>query len=199
MRAHPLSCRGLAPVWPTAKQHRIRRTSIRCAAAVAAKPLPYRVGHGWDLHRLEDGKRLVIGGVDVPHTKGTIAHSDGDVVLHTITDAILGALCQPDIGQLFPDKDPQWKGAASDVFLIEAVRLMESKGYLLGNIDVTIIAERPKISPHKQQILDNLYSLLKTPAETINLKAKTSEGVDALGENRAIACEAVVMLIHKDQ
>jgi len=181
-----------------------RRTSrpaqTRCSAAAAGttKPLPYRVGHGWDLHRLEDGKRLVMGGIDVPHTKGTIAHSDGDVVLHTITDAILGALCQPDIGQLFPDKDPKWKGAASDVFLLEAVRLMEGKGYSLGNIDITVIAERPKISPHKQKILDNLYALLKSPADTINLKAKTSEGVDALGENRAIACEAVVMLIHRD-
>ena len=132
------------------------RLGVRCGAApaeVAAattpetiSPLPFRVGHGFDLHRLEEGVgRLIIGGVDIPHTKGCAAHSDGDVLLHTVTDAILGALCLPDIGQLFPDNDPKWHGQSSDVFLTEAVRRMGDMGYVLGNLDATIILQRPKV------------------------------------------------------
>lgn len=163
--------------------------------------LPFRVGHGFDLHRLADqslGYKLVIGGIDIPHTKGCEAHSDGDVLLHTITDAILGALCLPDIGQLFPDTDPKWKGARSDIFLLEAVRLMEEKGYVLGNLDCTIIAQKPKLSPHKENIRNNLCRLLKANAHVVNVKAKTHEKVDSIGEERSIGCHAVIMLIRKD-
>ncbi|KXZ55867.1 hypothetical protein GPECTOR_2g1418 [Gonium pectorale] len=124
--------------------------------------------------------------------------AQGDVLLHTVTDAILGALSLPDIGQLFPDTDPKWKGARSDIFLKEAVRLMEEKGYVLGNIDCTIIAQKPKLSPHKENIRANLSSLLKAEPSVVNIKAKTHEKVDSIGEERSIACHAVVMLIRKD-
>ncbi|KAG1658886.1 hypothetical protein FOA52_000674 [Chlamydomonas sp. UWO 241] len=175
------------------------RASAQAAAAPQQRPqLPYRVGHGFDLHRLAEGYKLIIGGVDIPHTKGCEAHSDGDVLLHTITDSILGALCLPDIGQLFPDNDPQWKGASSDRFLLEAVRLMEERGYVIGNLDCTIIAEKPKLSPHKLTIKANLCRWLSTDADCINIKAKTHEKVDAIGEMRAIGCHCVVMLIHKN-
>eukprot|EP00195_Chlamydomonas_chlamydogama_P005457 CAMPEP_0202893684 /NCGR_PEP_ID=MMETSP1392-20130828/3226_1 /ASSEMBLY_ACC=CAM_ASM_000868 /TAXON_ID=225041 /ORGANISM="Chlamydomonas chlamydogama, Strain SAG 11-48b" /LENGTH=175 /DNA_ID=CAMNT_0049578111 /DNA_START=119 /DNA_END=646 /DNA_ORIENTATION=- len=173
--------------------------TVRAAAAPAAAPvLPYRVGHGFDLHRLAEGYKLIIGGVDIPHIKGCEAHSDGDVLLHTITDAILGALCLPDIGQLFPDTDPKWKGARSDIFLKEAVRLMEERGYVLGNIDCTIIAQKPKLSPHKETIRANLCNLLKADPSVVNVKAKTHEKVDSIGEERSIGCHAVVMLIRKE-
>lgn len=157
--------------------------------------LPYRIGHGWDLHRLEPGYPLIIGGIDIPHERGCVAHSDGDVLLHTVVDAILGALCLPDIGQLFPDTDPTWKGCRSDVFLREAVRLMKERGYELGNIDCTIIAQKPKLSPHKEAIRENLCAILGADPSVVNIKAKTHEKVDSLGENRSIACEAVVLLL----
>lgn len=160
--------------------------------------LPFRVGHGWDLHRLEPGYPLIIGGIDIPHERGCVAHSDGDVLLHTVVDAILGALCLPDIGQLFPDNDPKWKGARSDIFLKEAVRLMKERGYELGNIDCTIIAQKPKLSPHKETIRNNLCEILGADPSVVNIKAKTHEKVDSLGENRSIACEAVVLLFKSE-
>lgn len=167
-------------------------------AEAAVPVLPYRVGHGFDLHRLAEGYRLVIGGIDIPHTKGCEAHSDGDVLLHTITDAILGALSLPDIGQLFPDTDPKWKGAASDQFVKEAVRLMEDRGYVVGNLDATIIAQKPKLSPHKETIRQSVCALLKAHPSVVNIKAKTHEKVDSIGEERSIGCHAVVMLIKRE-
>lgn len=175
--------------------------SVVPAAAAAQAPapvsLPYRVGHGFDLHRLAEGYKLIIGGIDIPHTKGCEAHSDGDVLLHTVTDTLLGALCMPDIGQLFPDNDPKWKGARSDIFLKEAVRIMDERGYYLGNIDCTIIAQKPKLSPHKENIRDNVARILNVHPSVVNIKAKTHEKVDSLGEERSIACHAVAMLIRK--
>ena len=167
---------------------------LHATASPPQDKLPFRVGHGWDLHRLEPGYPLIIGGIDIPHERGCVAHSDGDVLLHTVVDAILGALCLPDIGQLFPDTDPKWKGARSDIFLKEAVRLMKERGYELGNIDCTIIAQRPKLSPHKETIRANLCEILGADPSVVNIKAKTHEKVDSLGENRSIACEAVVLL-----
>ncbi|XWS48883.1 hypothetical protein CRYUN_Cryun13aG0114800 [Craigia yunnanensis] len=121
-----------------------------------SKSLPFRVGHGFDLHRLEPGYPLIIGGIDIPHDRGCEAHSDGDVLLHCVVDAILGALGLPDIGQIFPDSDPKWKGAPSSVFIKEAVRLMHEAGYEIGNLDATLILQRPKLSPHKEAIKANL-------------------------------------------
>jgi 2-C-methyl-D-erythritol 2,4-cyclodiphosphate synthase len=153
-----------------------------------------RIGHGYDLHRLEPDLSLIIGGVKLEHDHGCAAHSDGDVVYHAVTDAILGALGQDDIGQLFPDNDPKWKDADSRVFVEEAVKRMHDAGYTLGNIDITVILERPKLSPHKAAIKQNLATLLACDTSQINIKAKTHERVDALGENRAIACHVVVLL-----
>jgi len=179
----------------------IRKSATQIKAAAAEPPvLPYRVGHGFDLHRLESTAefpdlKLILGGIEVPHDRGCVAHSDGDVLLHCVVDAITGALCMPDIGQLFPDNDPKWKGQTSDVFIHEAIRLMKEAGYELGNIDCTLIAQRPKISPHKEKIKKNLAKLLDVHESVVNVKAKTHEKVDSLGENRSIACHTVVMLI----
>ena len=157
--------------------------------------LPFRIGHGYDLHRLEEGRPLIVGGVTMEHDRGPAGHSDGDVVYHAATDAILGALCQPDIGQLFPNSDPQWKGADSKHFVAEAVRIMRAHGYALGNLDVTVILEKPKLGPHKEPIRRNLSDLLGAELDRINVKGKTHEKVDAVGENRAIECHTVVLLV----
>lgn len=153
-----------------------------------------RIGHGFDLHRLEAGHDLIIGGLKLDHDRGCVAHSDGDVLYHAVTDAILGALAQDDIGQLFPDNDPAWDGADSAIFVREAYMRMSSAGYAVGNLDCTVILQRPKLGPHKPAIKANLAELLKCDPSQVNLKAKTHEGVDALGENRAIACHVVVLL-----
>mmetsp|Transcript_23140 Transcript_23140/g.58365 ORF Transcript_23140/g.58365 Transcript_23140/m.58365 type:complete len:208 (+) Transcript_23140:82-705(+) len=145
-------------------------TATAADAPATAPSLPYRVGHGWDLHRLEEGYPLIIGGIDIPHVVGCVAHSDGDVLLHTVVDAVLGALCLPDIGQLFPDNDPQWKGARSDIFLKEAIRLMKERDYIIGNIDCTIIAQKPKLSPHKEAIRQNICKLLEADPSVVNIK-----------------------------
>ncbi|MFW6059850.1 MAG: 2-C-methyl-D-erythritol 2,4-cyclodiphosphate synthase [Phycisphaeraceae bacterium] len=159
------------------------------------KASPYRIGHGFDLHRLEPGRDLIVGGVKLDHDRGAAAHSDGDVVYHAVTDAVLGALGQEDIGQLFPDCDAQWKGADSSVFVEEAARRMRAAGYAIGNLDVTVILEKPKLGAHKERIKANLARLLGCDVSQVNLKGKTHEQVDALGENRAVACHAVVLLV----
>lgn len=156
-----------------------------------------RVGHGFDLHRLEPGLPLIVGGESMEHDRGCAAHSDGDVVYHAVTDAILGALGQEDIGQLFPDNDPKWKAAASYIFVQEAVRRMHEAGYIIGNLDVTVILQKPKLSPHKSTIKANLAKLLQCDLSQVNLKGKTHEKVDSLGENRSIACHVVVMIFKK--
>ncbi len=154
----------------------------------------FRIGHGFDLHRLEEGVRLIVGGKYLEHDRGCAGHSDGDVVYHAVTDAICGALCEPDIGQLFPDTDAAWKGADSRVFVEEAVRRMRNHGYAIGNLDVTVILQRPKLSPHKDAIRANLAGLLGCGVDRVNFKGKTHEKVDSLGENRSIACHVVVLL-----
>ncbi len=154
-----------------------------------------RIGHGFDLHRLEAGRRLVLGGIEVPHDRGCAAHSDGDVVLHALTDAILGALGQEDIGQVFPDDQADWKDADSAIFIREAVGRMKDAGYRLANADITLILQRPKLAPHKAAMRSRLAELLETDPARINLKGKTHEQVDAIGENRAVACHVVVLLL----
>lgn len=153
-----------------------------------------RIGHGFDLHRLEPGHKLIVGGVHIEHDRGCVAHSDGDVVYHAVVDAILGALGQDDIGQLFPDNDAKWKGADSRVFMEEAARRMSAAGYAIGNLDITVILQRPKLSPHKAAVRANLASLLRCDPSQVNVKGKTHEKVDAIGEGRAIACHVVVLL-----
>ncbi|MFK7788941.1 MAG: 2-C-methyl-D-erythritol 2,4-cyclodiphosphate synthase [Phycisphaeraceae bacterium] len=157
-----------------------------------------RIGHGFDLHRLELGHDLLVGGVQLDHDRGCVAHSDGDVLYHAVTDAVLGALGLDDIGQLFPDNDPAWKDADSAVFLLEAKARMSAAGYAIGNLDCTVILQRPKLGPHKDAVKANLAELLGCDLSQVNLKAKTHEEVDALGENRAIACHVVVLLVAAD-
>lgn len=185
---------GRKPISPKAVLADVETEEKERADSHAAV-LPFRVGHGFDLHRLEPGLPLIIGGVNIPHDRGCEAHSDGDVLMHCIVDAILGALSLPDIGQLFPDNDAKWKGAPSHVFMTEAVKRMQERGYRIGNLDATIILQRPKLSPHKQAIIANICELLQASPEVVNVKAKTHEKVDSLGENRSVACHTVVLLI----
>jgi 2-C-methyl-D-erythritol 2,4-cyclodiphosphate synthase len=154
-----------------------------------------RIGHGFDLHRLEPGLPLILGGVTLEHDRGCAGHSDGDAVFHCAVDAVLGALSLPDIGQLFPDTDPRFKGAASHVFMTAAYERMAAAGYAVGNLDLTIILERPKVAPHKAAIRQNIADLLHTNVNNVNVKAKTHEKVDAVGENRAVSVHAVALLV----
>jgi 2-C-methyl-D-erythritol 2,4-cyclodiphosphate synthase len=161
---------------------------------------PPRIGHGYDLHRLEPvapegaGRPFILGGVRIEHPVGPVGHSDGDVVYHAVTDAILGALGQEDIGQLFPDDDPANEAADSIAFIDAAVARMKGEGYGVGNLDVTVICQAPKIAPHKKDIKGNLAAALGCETWQINLKGKTHEGVDAVGEGRAVEAHAVVLL-----
>lgn len=156
--------------------------------------VPFRVGLGHDTHRLAVGRPLVIGGVLIDHDRGPVGHSDGDVLLHAVTDAVLGALGLGDIGQWFPDTDPQWKDADSSRFLSDAVREMHARGWSVGNLDCTVFAEKPKLAPHKPRICERLAELLGVSSEQINVKAKTGEQVGPIGQEEAIAADAIVLL-----
>lgn len=163
--------------------------------------LPCRIGHGFDLHRLEpcgagtSGSGLVVCGVTISEELTAVGHSDGDAVYHAVTDAILGAIGEPDIGQIFPDSSPKWEGADSSIFVREAVARARAAGYGIGNLDVTVILQRPRLSPHKDRMRTNLAGLLGVGTDQVNIKGKTHESVDAVGEGRAIAVHAVVLLI----
>lgn len=150
-----------------------------------------RIGYGWDSHEFQAGIPLKIGGVTLPHSKGLGGHSDGDVLLHALTDALLGALAAPDIGTLFPPSDPQWKGADSAVFLREALKRARAAGYRVVNVDSTLILAEPKIGPHAAAIREHAAELLGIAPDCVGLKAKTPEGMGT--ENAAIA-HAVVLL-----
>ena len=153
-----------------------------------------RIGQGYDLHLLVPGRRLILGGVDIPFEKGLLGHSDADCLLHAITDSILGAASLPDIGRLFPDTDPKWEGADSTRFLAEAVRLAGEKGYRVGNIDAVILAQKPKMSPFLDEMKQKIASILGVTPDEIGLKAKTGEGVGEVGKEKAIECFAVCLL-----
>jgi len=150
-----------------------------------------RIGYGWDSHEFKSGIPLKIGGIEIPHSKGLGGHSDGDALLHAITDALLGAIAAPDIGTLFSPSDRQWKGSDSAVFLSEALRRVQSAGYEIVNVDSTLILAQPKIGPHAESIRRNLSRLLALAGDCIGIKAKTPEGMGT--ENAAIA-HAVVLL-----
>lgn len=159
-----------------------------------------RIGHGYDLHRLEPpppagrGRPFILGGVPIEHHAGPVGHSDGDPLLHAITDAILGALAHPDIGQLFPDTDPRHHSQDSADFLREALRRAREDGWRIANLDATVILEAPKLAPHKEPIRANLARLLDLPHPRVNIKGKTHEKVDAIGEGRAIEVHALILL-----
>ncbi|NOT59433.1 MAG: 2-C-methyl-D-erythritol 2,4-cyclodiphosphate synthase [Acidobacteria bacterium] len=157
-------------------------------------PSPIRVGLGNDIHRLVEGRKLILGGVEIPFEKGLLGHSDADALSHAITDAILGAAGLGDIGQHFSDKDPRWKDADSLLFLREAQAMVQARGYAIGNIDATIIAEKPKMMPHMAAMRAQLCATLNLDEAQINLKAKTNEKLDAVGRGEAIATHSVVLL-----
>ena len=154
-----------------------------------------RIGHGYDVHRLVDGRKLILGGVDIPWEKGLLGHSDADVLTHAIMDALLGAAGLGDIGKAFPDTDPAFKGADSRELLREAWRRIQAKGYTLGNVDVTIIAQAPKMLPHIPQMRVFIAEDLGCHMDDVNVKATTTEKLGFTGRGEGIACEAVALLV----
>lgn len=153
-----------------------------------------RVGMGYDVHKLVEGRELIIGGVKIPHTLGLLGHSDADVLLHAIMDAMLGAAGLGDIGKHFPDTDPKFKGICSIRLLEEVGKLIEEKGYIVGNIDATIIAQKPKMRPYIDQMEQNIAKTLKISTDQINLKATTEEGLGFTGLEEGISSQAICAL-----
>lgn len=157
----------------------------------------FRVGLGYDCHRFAAGRPLVLGGVRIESDRGLAGHSDADAVLHAVTDAILGAIAAGDIGELFPDTDPHWAGTDSAVFLARAVQLTHEQGYTIVNCDVTVLAEAPKLAPHRQMIQARIAELAGLPPDGVSVKAKTNEGMDAIGRGDGLAAWAIVLLERK--
>jgi 2-C-methyl-D-erythritol 2,4-cyclodiphosphate synthase len=154
-----------------------------------------RIGEGWDTHQLVEGRKLMLGGVEVPHSKGLLGHSDADVLLHAITDALLGAAALGDIGKYFPDTDAQYKGADSAVLLAKVAADIRALGYTLGNLDSTIIAQAPKLAPHIAAMRERIAGVLGVDVGQVNVKAKTAEKMGPVGEGRAMEARAVVLLV----
>lgn len=154
----------------------------------------YRVGQGFDVHRLAPGRKLVLGGVHIPHPAGLWGHSDADVLLHALMNAVLGAIGKGDLGTHFPDTDPEFEGASSASLLDRVLRLMRQAGFGVVNVDVTVIAQQPRLAPHFGAVRTRLAGLLEVPEEAVNLKAGTMEGLGPIGEGRAMAALAVVLL-----
>lgn len=154
----------------------------------------FRIGHGYDVHRLVEGRRLILGGVDIPYEKGLLGHSDADVLTHAVCDALLGAAALGDIGKHFPDTDEKYKGADSILLLKHCVRLIGDAGFRVGNIDVTLIAQAPKISPYIEEIRKNLAAALETDLSNVSVKATTEEGLGFTGEKLGISCHCVALL-----
>jgi 2-C-methyl-D-erythritol 2,4-cyclodiphosphate synthase len=178
----------------------VETTPEGMAPAPLGPALPYRIGHGYDIHRLERGReggKLVLAGVTVSEEIAPIAHSDGDVILHAVVDAMLGALGMGDIGEVFGDSDPRWKDAASKIFVDEIYGKVRQAGYRLANLDISLLLERPKIMPHKPAMLTNLRRLFG-PSAAVNIKAGTNEQCDAVGRGEAVVAHAVVLLAASD-
>lgn len=150
-----------------------------------------RVGMGYDVHKLVEGRKLILGGVEIPYEKGLLGHSDADVMLHAVMDALLGAAALGDIGLHFPDTDPKYKGASSIKLLEHVGRLLEENGYVIENIDATIIAQRPKMRPHIDQMRENMAKALKIDVDQINVKATTEEGLGFTGSGEGISSQAI--------
>jgi len=153
-----------------------------------------RIGHGYDVHRLVEGRPLILGGVAIPWEKGLLGHSDADVLTHAVMDALSGAARLGDIGKLFPDTDPAYAGISSLKLLAEVSRLLAERGYAVVNVDATLLAQRPKVAPYKQQMAENLASVLGVDAEQVNVKATTEEGLGFTGDGSGMAAHAVVLL-----
>ena len=156
-----------------------------------------RIGHGYDVHKLVEGRKCIIGGVDIPFSKGLLGHSDADVLVHAVMDAVIGALALGDIGHLFPDNDPSYEGADSLVLCARVAEIMRGKGYVIGNVDATVIAQAPKMAPYIDQMRENIASALNTEVENISVKATTEEKLGFTGEGLGISANAVCLLVKK--
>lgn len=156
-----------------------------------------RIGHGYDVHRLVEDRKLILGGVEIPYEKGLLGHSDADVLTHAVMDAILGAAALGDIGKHFPDTDERYKGADSIALMQHVISLIEEKGYHVGNIDCTVIAQRPKLASYIPQMKDNLAQAAGVDADMVNVKATTEEKLGFTGEGLGIACHAVCLIENK--
>ncbi|GAA6395984.1 2-C-methyl-D-erythritol 2,4-cyclodiphosphate synthase [Solibaculum mannosilyticum] len=153
-----------------------------------------RIGHGYDVHRLVEGRPLIVGGVEIPYEKGLLGHSDADVLLHAIADALLGSVGLGDIGLHFPDTDARFKDADSSLLLEHVVQLLRERTYRVGNIDATIVAQRPKMRPYIQQMRDNVANICGVEADQVNIKATTEEGLGFTGRGEAVAAHAVCLV-----
>ncbi len=153
------------------------------------------IGLGYDIHQLKEGRKLILGGIQIPYIKGLLGHSDADVVTHSICDAILGAMGEKDIGEHFPDTDQEYKDIFSLKLLEKVLKIMKRKSLAVNNLDVTIVAQEPQISPHREKIKKKINSILKIPENRINIKATSPEGLGALGNGEGIACISIVSLV----
>lgn len=153
-----------------------------------------RIGHGYDVHRLTEGRKLILGGVEIPWEKGLLGHSDADVLVHAVMDALAGAARLGDIGKLFPDTDPAYKGISSLKLLSEVGRLLRERGFTVVNIDATLLAQAPKVSPYKARMAGNIAAALEIEAEQVNVKATTEEGLGFTGDGSGMAAHAVVLV-----
>ena len=153
-----------------------------------------RVGHGYDVHRLAEGRKLILGGVDIPWERGLLGHSDADVLTHAVMDALLGAAGLGDIGRHFPDTDPAYAGADSLRLLAHVAALLRERGFTVGNVDATVLAQRPKLAPHIPQMRDNLAQAMEVDPEQVNVKATTEEGLSFTGSGEGMAAHAVVLI-----
>jgi 2-C-methyl-D-erythritol 2,4-cyclodiphosphate synthase len=175
------------------------RLSRARGGAFSDKGFAMRAGIGYDIHRLEAGRKLVLGGVPIAFSKGLIGHSDGDVVLHAVADALLGAGGWPDLGEWFPDTDARYQGADSRALLAAVVERVRAGGWLPGNVDVIIHAEAPKLSAHKRAMAESVAGLLGLSVDRVSIKAKTNEGLGPIGAGEAIACTAVATLVSREE
>ncbi|KOO40844.1 2-C-methyl-D-erythritol 2,4-cyclodiphosphate synthase [Priestia koreensis] len=157
--------------------------------------MKFRIGQGFDVHEFAEGRPLIIGGIEIPHEVGLLGHSDADVLLHTVSDALLGAVAKGDIGKHFPDTDDAYKGADSAVLLQHVWKLVKEEGYELGNVDCTIIAQRPKMAPHIEKIRARIAELLESDVDQINVKATTTEKLGFTGREEGIAALATVLIV----
>ena len=157
--------------------------------------MQYKSGIGYDIHRLVAARPLFLGGIEIPYDKGLLGHSDGDVLIHALCDALLGALALGDIGEHFPDTDPKYEGIASSKLLKVVKEFVDSNGYKINNLDAVVIAQAPALTPFKKEIKQKLCTLMNIQEDILNIKAKTNEGLGAVGNNEAIACYAVASLV----
>jgi 2-C-methyl-D-erythritol 2,4-cyclodiphosphate synthase len=157
-----------------------------------------RIGHGFDTHRLVSGRPLLLGGIAVPFDRGLEGHSDGDCVLHAVCDALLGAAAAGDMGQHFPSADPRWKGASSRLFVEEVARVLRERGYVVENVDVTVVAQAPALASHLDKMREAIGSLLGLPTDAVSVKAKSTDGLGAIGRGEGIAAQAVALVRRRE-